>query len=160
MKEGGRDMNIRVTTPARGQAQEAEKASTATPYNYFEDFFNQWFQWAFEPRREGWKPAVDILERGGNFIIRIDAPGLNEKDIDLKIEGNNLAIKGEKRPAPESEGYTYHQAESFYGTFTRYFALPQAADVANIKAEYKNGVLTVTIPQKPEAQPRKISVKF
>lgn len=108
--------------------------------------------------RENWLPAVDILEKNGDLLLRCEIPGLNEKDIDLKLEGKLLTLKGEKKVEHEEGLGNYHRVESFYGTFSRTFTLPEAADTDKIKADYKNGVLTVTIPQKPEVRPREITV--
>ncbi len=108
--------------------------------------------------REEWLPAVDILEKSGDLILRCEMPGVNEKDIDLKLEGNLLTLKGEKKVEHKEGRDSCHRVESFYGTFSRTFTLPDAADTDKIKADYKNGVLTVTIPQKPEVRPREITV--
>ena len=86
--------------------------------------------------------------------MRAEVPGVNEKDIELKLEGNILTLKGEKKQEHEEERNNYHRMESFYGSFTRSFTLPDTVDRDHIKADYKNGILTVTIPQKPEVRPR------
>ncbi len=124
----------------------------------FEEFFNDPF---FSPQArtsDRWLPAVDILEKDGNMVLRAEVPGVSEKDIDLKLEGNILTLKGEKRHEHEEERNNYHRMESFYGSFTRSFTLPDSVDRDHIKADYKNGILTVTIPQKPEVRPREIPV--
>jgi HSP20 family protein len=108
--------------------------------------------------RENWLPAVDILEKNGDMLLRCEMPGVNEKDIDLKLEGNMLTLKGEKKFEHEEGKDNYHRVESFYGTFSRSFTLPDTADTDKIKADYKNGVLTVVIPQRPEVRPREIPV--
>lgn len=104
-------------------------------------------------------PAVDILEKDGNLVLRAELPGMNEKDIELKLEGNVLTLKGERKLEEKENGRNYHRVESFYGTFTRSFTLPDTVQPDRITADYKNGVLTVTIPQKPEAKARSIQVK-
>jgi HSP20 family protein len=107
---------------------------------------------------ENWTPPVDILEKNGDLVLRAELPGLNEKEIDLKIEGNLLTLRGERK-LPDGDNHdNYHRRESFYGTFCRSFTLPETVDRDKIKADYKNGVLTVTIPQKPEVKPREIPV--
>ena len=83
---------------------------------------------------------------------------MTEKQIDLKLEGNTLTLKGERKMENEDKKSNYHRVESFYGTFTRSFRLPDTVDYEKISAEYKNGVLTVTLPQKPEVRPREIPV--
>jgi len=110
------------------------------------------------PRHEGWIPAVDILEKDGNLVLRAELPGVNEKDIDLKLEGSVLTIKGERKFEGEENKQNYHRIESFYGSFTRSFTLPDSVDTGKIKADFRNGILSVTIPQKPEVRPREIPV--
>ena len=124
----------------------------------FEDFFNDLPWMATMPRTEGWVPAVDILEKDGNLVLRAELPGMNEKDIDVKLEGNVLTLKGERKLDTEEKKHNYHRVESFYGAFTRSFTLPDTVDTDKIKADYKNGILTVSIPQRPEVRPREIPV--
>jgi len=124
----------------------------------FEEFFNNPLYSAVTRPSERWLPAVDILEKDGSLILRAEVPGVSEKDIDLKIEGNVLTLKGEKKQEHEEDRNNYHRMESYYGSFTRSFTLPDTVDRDNIKAEYKNGILEVTIPQKPEVRPREIPV--
>jgi len=125
----------------------------------FEEFFSDFpFTGSMLESRESWVPSVDILEKDGNLILRAELPGMTEKDIDLKIEGNTLTLKGERKMDKEDNKSNYHRVESFYGSFTRSFRLPDTVDYEKINAEYKNGVLTVTLPQKPEVKPREIPV--
>ncbi len=124
----------------------------------FEDFFNDLPWMSSMPRVEGWVPAVDILERDGNLILRAELPGMNEKDIDVKLEGNILTLKGERKLDSEEKKHNYHRVESYYGSFTRSFTLPDTVDTDKIKADYKNGILTISIPQRPEVRPREIPV--
>ncbi len=126
---------------------------------WFEEFFSDFpFTGSMLESRESWVPSVDILEKDGNLILRAELPGMTEKDIDLKIEGNTLTLKGERKMDKEDNKSNYHRVESFYGSFTRSFRLPDTVDYEKINAEYKNGVLTVTLPQKPEVKPREIPV--
>ena len=128
------------------------------PTRLFEEFFNE-FPFSSAPEtRENWVPSVDILEKDGNLILRAELPGMTEKQIELKLEGNTLTLKGERKMENEDKKSNYHRVESFYGTFTRSFRLPDSVNSDKINAEYKNGVLTVTIPQKPEVRPREIPV--
>lgn len=126
---------------------------------FFEEFFND-FPMISSAAKSGdrWLPAVDILEKDGSLILRAEVPGVNEKDIDLKLEGNVLTLKGEKKLEREEERNNFHRMESYYGSFSRSFTLPDSVDRDHIKADYKNGILVVTIPQKPEVQPREIPV--
>jgi HSP20 family protein len=127
--------------------------------NLFDEFLTEWpFRSAFRETARSWTPAVDILEKDGNLILRAELPGVNEKEIDLKLEGNVLTLRGERKLEDEQENNNYHRRESFYGTFSRSFTLPETVDRDHIKADYKSGVLTVTIPQRPEVKPREIPV--
>jgi HSP20 family protein len=129
-----------------------------TATRLFEEFFNE-FPFSSTPEtRESWVPSVDILEKDGNLILRAELPGLTEKQIELKLEGNTLTLKGERKMENEDKKSNYHRVESYYGSFTRSFRLPDTVDYDKINAEYKNGVLTVTLPQKPEVKPREIPV--
>jgi len=137
---------------------EGQQASfPVSPYRMFEDFLNDWALRS-AGRRESWTPPVDILEKDGDLILRVEVPGVNEKEIELKLDGRVLTIRGERKPEFQENGHNYHQIESFYGTFSRSFTLPDTVDSKHIKAGYKNGVLTITIPQKPEVKARSIAV--
>ena len=124
----------------------------------FEEFFNDFPFNSAPERSENWIPSVDILEKGGNLILRAELPGMTQKEIELKLEGNTLTLKGERKMENEDKKSNYHRIESYYGTFTRSFRLPDTVDAEKISAEYKNGVLTITIPQRPEVRPREIPV--
>ncbi len=130
-----------------------------TTTRLFDEFFNEFpfFGSALEDRNH-WTPSVDIMEKDGNMVLQAELPGLSEKEIDLKLEGNILILKGEKKMEQEDKKGTYHRIESCYGSFTRSFRLPETVDAEKINAEYKNGILKVTIPQKPEVKPREIPV--
>jgi HSP20 family protein len=125
----------------------------------FEEFFNDFpFNGSFPSARESWSPAVDILEKDGDLVLRAELPGMTEKQIELKLEGNTLTLKGERKLENEDKKSNYHRVESFYGSFMRTFRLPDTVDMGKISADYKNGVLTITMPQRPEVKPREIAV--
>jgi HSP20 family protein len=141
------------------ETQQQEHNLMPTPFRMFEDLFNDWAtRSVLAHRREAWKPAVDIMEKDGNFLLRMELPGLTEKEFDVKIDGNTLTIKAERKMEPEDSGFTYHQVEGFYGSYSRSFDLPVTVEVEKISASYANGVLLLTIPQKPEVKPRSIKV--
>jgi HSP20 family protein len=126
----------------------------------FDEFFNDFpFRPALQEGADTWRPAVDVLEKDRNLILRAELPGVDQKDIDLKIEGNVLTLKAERKREQEENDKNYRRVESFYGTFSRSFALPETANLDKVTADYKNGVLTISIPQKPELKPREIPVK-
>jgi len=127
----------------------------------FEEFFNDFpFITSIPESRDSWNPAVDILEKDGDLILRAELPGLTEKQIELKLEGNTLTLKGERKMENEDKKSNYHRVESFYGSFIRTFRIPDTVAMDKITADYKNGVLTVTMPQKPEVKPREIPVSI
>ncbi|MBN1568406.1 MAG: Hsp20/alpha crystallin family protein [Acidobacteria bacterium] len=136
-----------------------QRTETPMVSRLFEEFFNDFpLTSSLADARESWNPAVDILEKDGNLILRADLPGMTEKEIELKLEGNTLTLKGERKMDAEDKKNNYHRVESFYGSFIRTFRLPDTVDMEKISADYKNGVLTVTMPQKPEVKPREIPV--
>jgi HSP20 family protein len=95
-------------------------------------------------------PSVDVLEKNGNLIFKVELPGMDEKDIQLQVEGNMLTIKGERKLENEEDRKNYHRMESFYGSFARSFTLPDTVNLEKVKAKYKNGILEITVPQRPE----------
>jgi len=140
--------------------EKPNRSYPASPFRLFEDFFNDWALRSIEDRRgDSWVPPVDVVEKNGNLMLMASLPGMNEKDIELKVEGQVLTITGERK-SQDQAGYTYHQQESRYGNFSRSFTLPDSANLDEIKAEYRNGILAVTVPQKPEAKPRTIKVNI
>ncbi|NIM00909.1 MAG: Hsp20 family protein [Acidobacteria bacterium] len=106
-----------------------------------------------------WAPAVDILETGDNLVIRAEVPGVERNAIDVKVEDNTLILSGERLREAETDDTQAYRRERVYGSFVRSFTLPKTVDAARITAEYKNGVLEVTIPKAEEAKPRKIDIK-
>jgi HSP20 family protein len=126
----------------------------------FDEFFNDFpFTSSLADGKENWIPSVDILEKEGNIVLRAELPGMNEKEIELKVEGDTLILKGERKMESEDKKSDYHRIERSYGSFTRSFRLPDTVDSEKIDADYKTGVLTITIPKKPEVKPREIPVK-
>lgn len=106
-------------------------------------------------------PAVDIVESDKAYELTAELPGMEEKNIEVKVANGGLSIKGEKKEEKEEKKKDYYLSERRYGSFERYFTLPEGVDADKIEATFKNGVLTVTLPKKPEAQKpvKKIDVK-
>jgi len=99
---------------------------------FFEDFFNDFpLSNSIAHTGEKWAPTVDILEKEGNLILRAELPGMTEKEIDLKLEGDTLTLKGERKMEGEENKAKYHRVESYYGSFTRSFRLPETVDQKN-----------------------------
>ena len=107
----------------------------------------------------GWTPACDIFEDGEALTLRFELAGVDPKDVDIRFENGVLTMRGERKLEKEEKKDAYHRIELQYGAFTRSFSLPSTVDAEHIRAESKNGVLTVTLPKKTEAKPRAISVK-
>ncbi len=106
-------------------------------------------------------PAVDISEKERSFELTAELPGMDEKDIEIKLSNGNLVIKGEKKEEREEKRQDYYLSERHYGSFERMFNLPQGVDPENIEARFSKGVLTINMPKKPEAikPEKKIQVK-
>lgn len=151
-------MVIRVTNVAR-RPDATRESSVTTPFRVFEELFNDWFSRAADQSRsEAWRPAVDIMEKGGYLILRVEVPGVTEKDMELKLEGQLLSVSGEKKLESENESANFYRMESACGKFSRSFTLPDTVDTDKISASYRNGILTINVPQKPEVRPREIPV--
>jgi HSP20 family protein len=104
-------------------------------------------------------PAVDVKEEEKRYLMEVELPGLTDKDIELKVEDNILTLSSKKEESKEEKKDGYLLRERRSAEFCRTFVLPKDAERAEVKAEFKNGLLVVEIPKKPEAQPRKIDVK-
>jgi len=123
----------------------------------FDDFFGM--TPARGERGAVWSPAVNVREDEDSFFIEAELPGMSREDIELEVEQNSLVIKGERRFEQKEEGENYHFVERSYGSFYRSFTLPKNVDADGIGAEYKDGVLTVTVPKKEEVKPKKVEIK-
>ena len=105
-----------------------------------------------------WLPTVDISENDSGFEIHAELPGVSQEDVQVSVTDNLLTIKGEKNQKRETESKSYHRIERQYGTFQRSFTLPRHVDTGNIKADYKDGILTLTIPKAEAAKPKEIQI--
>jgi len=109
--------------------------------------------------RADWAPAVDVVENDQHaLVLTAELPGVKKEDIELKVENNTLTIRGERKRAFEIKEDGYHRVERTYGTFARSFTLPQTVSADGIKADFKDGVLSVTLPAREEAKPRQVSI--
>jgi HSP20 family protein len=109
--------------------------------------------------RGNWTPSVDIYETDNHtLVLKAEFPDVSREDIDLRVENNTLTIQGSKKMDKEVKEQQYHRIERVYGNFTRTFTLPPTVDAGKIGAEFKNGVLTVTLPLRDDAKPRQIQV--
>ncbi|MDX5371637.1 MAG: Hsp20/alpha crystallin family protein [Pseudomonadaceae bacterium] len=132
------------------------------PFREFEEFFNHY------PRlgkglggasqelmtAADWAPAVDISETPQAYLIKAELAGVRREDIQVKVDGGQLRLSGERKFEKEEKDNKQHRVERFYDSFSRSFSLPDDADEAQIKAEYRDGVLGLTLPKREPAAPR------
>ena len=107
-----------------------------------------------------WAPAVDIYETENELVVKADLPEVNEKDLDVRVESNMLTIRGERKFENKVEQEDYLRVERTYGAFSRSFSLPNTVNSEAIKADYKNGVLTITLPKRAESKPKQVKVNI
>jgi HSP20 family protein len=112
----------------------------------------------FESSLQAWTPALDVYEDKDGYSIRVELPGMRREEIEVSIQDDALVISGERKAEEAKEGTEVHRQERFYGKFSRVLTLPNAVAGDKVKASYKDGVLTVTLPKAEEAKPRQISV--
>ncbi|HTV53558.1 MAG TPA: Hsp20/alpha crystallin family protein [Terriglobia bacterium] len=105
-----------------------------------------------------WNPAVDIYENDQQLVLKAELPGIDPKDVDIRVEDGTLYLKGERKHEKDVKEGSYHRVERSYGSFTRTFSLPNYVNVDNIKADYKDGVLTLTMAKREEAKPKTIKI--
>jgi HSP20 family protein len=125
--------------------------------------FNRLFSDAFERTGEesnltSWAPAVDIYETEHELVVKADVPDVDPKDLDIRVENNILTIRGERKFEKKVDENNYLRVERAYGSFTRSFSLANTVNAEAIKADYQNGVLTLSIPKREEAKPKQIKV--
>jgi HSP20 family protein len=110
-------------------------------------------------RGADWVPPLDVHETSDRFVITVELPGLGPEDVDISVEDNVLTLTGERRFYSDRSDDEFHRIERRYGTFVRSLTLPATADASAIEVSFDAGVLTVTVPKREEAKPRKIQVK-
>ena len=122
----------------------------------FQDSLSRLFS---EPASRPWTPAVDIFETENELVLKSDLPDIDPKEVGIQLENGTLTLKGERKFEEQKNGKGFHRIERSYGKFVRAFSLPDTVDGEKVKADYKNGVLTVTLPKKEVAKPRTINVE-
>ena len=127
--------------------------------------FDRLFKEAFTPLfGEGdistrtWAPPVDIFETENDIVLKAELPGVDPKDVEVKVEDNTLYLKGERKFEKEVKDESYHRIERSYGSFARSFSLPNSINAEKVKAEYEDGLLTLTLPKREEAKPKTIKI--
>jgi HSP20 family protein len=112
-----------------------------------------------EGNSAGIAPAVDIIERENDFLVRIELPGVAKDDVKITVLSDVLTVKGEKKLEKEKKGETFHRMERSYGIFQRSFTLPSSVKAERIEATHENGVLHIVLPKLEEAKPKEIEVR-
>lgn len=112
-----------------------------------------------EPTARPWAPAVDILESENELLLKADLPGVEMKNIDIQMENGTLTLRGNRNFENEKKEGGFHRIERSYGSFARVFNLPDTVNAEDVKADYKNGVLTIRLAKKELAKPRQIKVE-
>jgi HSP20 family protein len=112
----------------------------------------------FETQLTGWLPALDVQEDKDSFTVRVELPGLKREEIQVALQDGALTISGERKTETASEGVEVHRSERCYGKFQRVLTLPASVPADQVKAAYKDGILTVTLPKAEEVKPKQIDV--
>jgi HSP20 family protein len=105
-------------------------------------------------------PAVDIYEDADKLVLKLEVPGIDEKNLDVQVENNTLTVKGERKPETEEKEENFQRIERSYGRFNRSFTLPSTVETDKISAKYTAGVLKLELKKKAEAQPKQIKVEI
>ncbi|MGA2606974.1 MAG: Hsp20/alpha crystallin family protein [Terriglobia bacterium] len=127
--------------------------------------FDRLFKEAFSPMSgetevstRSWAPPVDIYETEDAIVLKAELPGIDPQDVEVRVEDNTLYLKGERKYEKEVNEQNYHRIERSYGSFARSFSLPNSISAEKVKAEYKDGLLTLTMPKREEAKPKTIKI--
>ncbi|MBI4312251.1 MAG: Hsp20/alpha crystallin family protein [Chloroflexi bacterium] len=153
----------------------AERSLAERRLRDMEEVFDHLFDglmadFAFAPRRfflrprrrtdylERWLPEMDVVQEEGKLVARMDLPGVERKDIDVRVEGDLLIVQGHREQAKEVQREDYYRAERVAGEFSRCVELPDGADTGNIQATYKDGVLEVVVPTPKAALVKKVTI--
>lgn len=125
---------------------------------------DRWFDDMFNTRQMmesevGWVPRADIHETEDAFTVQLDLPGVEKSDVKVKFEDDTLIVSGERKYESKTDDNNFHRVERIYGSFTRSIALPKDIDSDKVSANFKNGVLEVTLPKAEEVKPKEIEIK-
>jgi HSP20 family protein len=147
-----------------------EPAKSLSPFEEMERRFEEFFRRPFSllsptwlprlrmPELEELAPSVDILEEGGEVVIKAELPGIRKEDIDVKLTDNTITISGEKRKEEKVEKKNYYRMERSYGSFRRSFSLPSEVQTDKVKAQFKDGILEIRVPKTEEAKQKEKKV--
>jgi HSP20 family protein len=150
---------------------EEDIAMAITRWDPFQEFslitdrMNRLFQDTYGPSRDeknlttsSFVPPVDVYEDEHNIVLKLEVPGIDQKDIDIRLENSTLTVRGERKFEKEEKEENFHRVERRYGSFFRAFTLPTTVDADSVTADYDNGVLKIKLAKKAEAKPKQIKV--
>ncbi len=124
----------------------------------FDSFFGRY---PAIPEQEGYFiPAIDVEETDNEYIVKAELPGLKKEDIKISVRGDSITISGERKREKEEKGKTYHRIEMAYGKFVRTIQLPDEIQPDKAKAEYKDGILIITLPKSEKSKPKEIEIEI
>jgi len=138
------------------------------PFRNFEERMKRFFGEGFDPFKKlaeenwslaTWSPTCDIYETDNEIVVKAELPEVKKEDVNVSVENNILTLRGERKFSEETKKENYHRLERSYGEFSRSFTLPNFVDAGKINAEFKDGMLRVTMPKREEAKPKQIEVK-
>ncbi len=136
------------------------------PFDLMTDFqseMNRLFHRSLH-KKNGWErtfePEIDVVEERDTFVVKADLPGMKKEDLDIKVEGRLLTLKGERKEEKETKEKNYYASERFYGAFTRLIELPTDVKADQVKATYRDGVLEMTLPKTEGAKVKQITVEI
>lgn len=135
----------------------SESEDFPTGLRLFQDSLSRLFS---EPASRPWSPAVDIYETENELVLKADVPDVDPKNVGIQIENGTLTVKGERKFEDQKNGKGFHRIERSYGAFVRAFSLPDTVEADKVKADYKNGVLTITLPKKEVAKAKTVNVEI
>ncbi len=127
--------------------------------SFLDNFMNDFFEKGVERYSTSTWPRVDIEETDNEFLLRGELPGIDKENIKIELNNNVLSICGKKEETKEEREKNYHIRETFNGSFSRSFTLPESVDGEHIKAEFNDGLLMLTIPKSVEKKPKQIEIK-
>ena len=133
------------------------------PFRIFDEMLGRMFDDWMSPRHtgdtRGWSPAVDMIDKKDEIVVRADVPGLEQKDLQVDVDNGVLTIRGQRQGEKESKEEDFYYSERWSGSFSRTIQLPSGIDPEKIRATFKNGVLEVHVPKAPQATGRSIEIK-
>lgn len=131
-----------------------------SPLARLHDHINQVFSTAMDVPDlfEGWNPSIDVEEQGDQLLVRVELPGIKKEDVNVSLERDQLIISGEKKCEETSKDSNKHRSECYYGRFYRSVSLPHDIDPGKVQAQFRDGILTVTLPKSESAKPKRIEI--